>query len=1128
MNLSKSPSVYALVVAAMMAAPTFLVPAEDFRAEDIIVHVSTFSDGKTEKILNFNGPGTDKTLNISLPNGARVISATMNVTGQAKVDGSPDYPENVTVDVGVDGALEYAFQGKGYCQMGYQTLFSNGAPYLNVILPQNGGTNATPSVRLPKNATVTSAVLNVSGVLGPAGKVLLCVADSVTYKAEDVQTKLRTFPDILQVDYVLTNSVTPTLETLKQYDSVLYWPNTNLLDSTILGNNLADYIDSGGGVVLAVFSYNGGTEGPGGRFVSGGYQVLPYVSCSYTAGSLGTYQANHPLMTFVQNFSTTTYRCSTSPPVSGATLVASYNDGTPLMACKDFNGVARVDLGFYPPSSDAISGSWNSSTDGKHLLHNALCYARHKAVNCSLDVGNDASIEWSNPALDTSVSVQIPDVAAQLNSYLIPAQPSGIDAYGNEYVDVPFAISSNSSGVVQLNNMSIIYQYTATVNPNPTNENLAGGLNVLLPKTYDMKSTNIPVAVSSNHAGKLKISNIHIDYIPPVHPAIIETRTPQDPVALMDENTTLEFCITASDPYDYPMNTTWTVNGRTVLKNLFNLSWYADFDANGTHNVTVTVDNGLQKVATSWMLVVRNVNRKPVIDSFSPDKKFEMDENSSATFEFSAGDPDNDAFSYTWYADGKRVLRDETIYEYKTTYSSAGKHEVKVVITDALGASTVLAWNITVKEVNAAPVIADSSPPGDEVTMSENSTKKFSIVDQSPDGDKQFIQWTLDGNNTGITGRSYNYSADFNSAGTHVIQAEVSDGKLTEKRAWTVTVQDVNRAPAAVIASPAAKAEFMLGTDIILDGTTSSDPDGDTLGMTWSDSGKILGSGATLTIRLAKGRHLITLGVDDGKKNGNATAQVEIFVLYLDFKGTVTVNIETPTEGNKVIVTAKLTNKGDGSVDELPVSFRVDGAEVSTTTIERIEPGSDFPLEFQWKAVKGDHKLEISVNNQNFSKTITVAKKPAAATPGGDMLLPLLAIAIVVVIALAAGAALYAGRKKRAAAPSREDQRVAERPEEAVRYKPIRKTPAARTARPPPVPQPKVAPSAVSQAPSMTDKAKASGAIERVERILQDAEEAGLDTAKARQSLKIARNFFDMGKYQKAMLYCKTAEDNFG
>jgi ArsR family metal-binding transcriptional regulator len=62
----------------------------------------------------------------------------------------------------------------------------------------------------------------------------------------------------------------------------------------------------------------------------------------------------------------------------------------------------------------------------------------------------------------------------------------------------------------------------------------------------------------------------------------------------------------------------------------------------------------------------------------------------------------------------------------------------------------------------------------------------------------------------------------------------------------------------------------------------------------------------------------------------------------------------------------------------------------------------------------------------------------------------------------------------------------------------------------------------------MTEEANAREAIDNLERILQDAENAGLDVSRARQSQKIARNFFDIGKYHKVRIYCKMAEDNLG
>jgi hypothetical protein len=153
----------------------------------------------------------------------------------------------------------------------------------------------------------------------------------------------------------------------------------------------------------------------------------------------------------------------------------------------------------------------------------------------------------------------------------------------------------------------------------------------------------------------------------------------------------------------------------------------------------------------------------------------------------------------------------------------------------------------------------------------------------------------------------------------------------------------------------------------------------------------------------------------------------------------------------------------------------------------------------------------------------------------------LIAVAVIVVVALAAGAVAMARRKRKPAALPEEDNRVAELPEEPVAYKPIPKAKAAQRAPPArrlrPVPASagpaaaapaSTAPAPSHPAPGMNEEAIAREAIDNLERILRDAEEGGLDTEKARQSLKIARSFFDMRKYQKVTHYCKMTEDQLG
>ena len=84
-----------------------------------------------------------------------------------------------------------------------------------------------------------------------------------------------------QVDIISTTPYggggTPALSTLLQYDAVLHWTNDSNADSVSLGNVLADYVDAGGGVVVAVFANT--SLNPQrylqGRWIAEDYEVIP-------------------------------------------------------------------------------------------------------------------------------------------------------------------------------------------------------------------------------------------------------------------------------------------------------------------------------------------------------------------------------------------------------------------------------------------------------------------------------------------------------------------------------------------------------------------------------------------------------------------------------------------------------------------------------------------------------------------------------------------------------------------------------------------------------------------------------------------------------------------------------------
>jgi hypothetical protein len=95
-----------------------------------------------------------------------------------------------------------------------------------------------------------------------------------------VQTKLKTFPDVVQVDIILANSVTPTLAQLMQYACVIVWGWNQFTNPATLGDNLADYIDAGGGVVLADFIW-------GWSLLTGRFQTKNYASLGICVGKTG-------------------------------------------------------------------------------------------------------------------------------------------------------------------------------------------------------------------------------------------------------------------------------------------------------------------------------------------------------------------------------------------------------------------------------------------------------------------------------------------------------------------------------------------------------------------------------------------------------------------------------------------------------------------------------------------------------------------------------------------------------------------------------------------------------------------------------------------------------------------------
>lgn len=216
-----------------------------------------------------------------------------------------------------------------------------------------------------------------SGTTSPPdinSNVLICGADT-NNGLQDIQQKLQETGQFERVSILNIGNNTPSLNELKNYCAVLVYSNSNY-NTTALGNVMADYVDWGGGVVCMMFEV--ATRSMQGRWSSGQYNAISRGSAKYgPQATLGTvFQPKHAIMKGVTSFDggPRSFRTETLDISPGAIRVADWSDGRPLVVTKLVGSTRRVDLAFYPVSSDVDGNCWDSSTDGALLMVNSLAW----------------------------------------------------------------------------------------------------------------------------------------------------------------------------------------------------------------------------------------------------------------------------------------------------------------------------------------------------------------------------------------------------------------------------------------------------------------------------------------------------------------------------------------------------------------------------------------------------------------------------------------------------------------------------------------------------------------------------------------------------------------------------------
>lgn len=200
------------------------------------------------------------------------------------------------------------------------------------------------------------------GLTSGSIRVALLGSESIPSYVTDVQTYLTPFSDLTVIDIVDVISSTPSLATLLNYDAVLVWSNSNYFNPVALGNVLANYVDAGGGVVLATFSWYGPSFDLEGRIMTDYSPFAQQDDNLYTTADMSWYNAGHPIMEGVSVVAE--YYRDNVTLTAGAELVAEWADGNPFVATKGH----VVGMTLFPPPLQ-----WTGEVPT--LIHNALLWS---------------------------------------------------------------------------------------------------------------------------------------------------------------------------------------------------------------------------------------------------------------------------------------------------------------------------------------------------------------------------------------------------------------------------------------------------------------------------------------------------------------------------------------------------------------------------------------------------------------------------------------------------------------------------------------------------------------------------------------------------------------------------------
>jgi len=360
----------------------------------------------------------------------------------------------------------------------------------------------------------------------------------------------------------------------------------------------------------------------------------------------------------------------------------------------------------------------------------------------------------------------------------------------------------------------------------------------------------------------------------------------------------------------------------------------------GTYQFKLTCSNGYCSSSSTVSVTIQNI--APSVDAGS---NMTIDAGTTVTLHATGSDPNEDTVTYQWTkVSGPSVTLGNLAQQDITfTPATAGLYTFSVTCSDGVNTSSSAQVSVTVNAVNHAPT---ASAGQDQTAYAGNTVTLDGSGSSDPDGDSLSYVWTQVSGPASVTLSSASVAKPSFAAttvGNYQFKLVVSDGKVSSTASTVnITVVKQNNPP---VADAGQDIHAYVSDDVVLNASSSSDPDADPITYSWSQvSGASVQifNGTTATpffTPTTSGVFVFKVTVSDGQVSASDTVTITV-----DNHNQVPVAVVAGSTSNiNVVVGTTVTLDGSGSYDPDGSALSYIWSQTSGPSVSLSSPNSAKP-----------------------------------------------------------------------------------------------------------------------------------------------------------------------------------------